>query len=142
MKAKKKYLAVFPLCLGLSLLWHLIGALGIGTTPEPRSGFAQPVVPTLLLARPLEFLDVGADYLGKPVRRPVASETDPEYFGFYSPDLEGFSGIGHSVEDCIYKAKWGIKEHMNLLKEQGLPIPPINPYPKIIIQNEDKMVAA
>lgn len=67
----------------------------------------------------------------------IEATEDPEYFGFYSPDLEGFSGIGHSVEDCIYKAKWGMREHINLLKAQGLPIPPKNPSPKIIVQNEE-----
>jgi hypothetical protein len=40
---------------------------------------------------------------------------EPDFFGFYSPDLEGFSGVGHSVEDCIYKPKWGMKEHVALL---------------------------
>jgi hypothetical protein len=30
---------------------------------------------------------------------------EPDYFGFYSPDLEGFTGIGHSLEDCLFKAK-------------------------------------
>lgn len=70
----------------------------------------------------------------------IEATEDPEYFGFYSPDLKGFSGIGHSVEDCIYKAKWGMKEHINLLKEQGLPIPHKNPNPKIIVQNEEKLV--
>jgi hypothetical protein len=34
---------------------------------------------------------------------------NPQFFGFYSEELEGFSGIGHSIEDCIYKAKWGWK---------------------------------
>lgn len=72
----------------------------------------------------------------------IEATEDPEYFRFCSPDVEGFSGIGHSVEDCIYKAKWGIKEHINLLEEQGLPVPPKNPSPKIIVQNEEKMVAA
>ena len=67
---------------------------------------------------------------------------DPEFFGFYSPDLDGFTGIGHSIEDCLYKAKWGMKEHVNLLKEQGLPIPPKNQNPKIIIQNEDVLITA
>ena len=66
----------------------------------------------------------------------------PELFGFYSPDLEGFTGIGHSIEDCLYKAKWGMKEHVNLLKEQRLPIPPKNQNPKIIIQNEDVLITA
>ena len=61
-----------------------------------------------------------------------------DFFGFYSPELEGFTGIGHSVEDCLFKAKWAIREHINLLKENGLPIPPKNKEPKIIIQNERK----
>ncbi|HHT9136567.1 MAG TPA: type II toxin-antitoxin system HicB family antitoxin [Candidatus Wunengus sp. YC60] len=72
----------------------------------------------------------------------IEATGDPEFFGFYSPDLEGFTGIGHSIEDCLYKAKWGMKEHVNLLKEQGLPIPPKNPNPKIIIQNEDALITA
>ncbi len=71
----------------------------------------------------------------------IEATEEPDYFGFYSPDLEGFSGIGHSVEDCIYKAKWGMKEHVGLLKDQNLPVPSENPDPKIIIQNE-KQVAA
>ena len=72
----------------------------------------------------------------------IEATGDPEFFGFYSPDLEGFTGIGHSIGDCLYKAKWGMKEHVNLLKEQGLPIPPKNPNPKIIIQNEDALITA
>jgi predicted RNase H-like HicB family nuclease len=60
----------------------------------------------------------------------------PDYFGFYSPALEGFSGVGHSVEDCLHKAKWGMKEHVELLTEQQLPVPPRNPNPVVTIQNE------
>ncbi len=37
----------------------------------------------------------------------IEATADPNFFGFYSPDLEGFTGIGHSIEDCLYKAKWG-----------------------------------
>jgi hypothetical protein len=33
-------------------------------------------------------------------------------------------------------------EHVKLLKEKGLPVPPKNPDPKIIIQNEQKLKAA
>jgi predicted RNase H-like HicB family nuclease len=69
----------------------------------------------------------------------IEATDDPDFFGFYSPDLEGFTGIGHSIEDCIYKAKWGMEEHVNLLKEKGLPIPRRNPNPTIIIQNEKKV---
>jgi hypothetical protein len=51
----------------------------------------------------------------------VVKETDePDHFEFYSPELEGFSGIGPSVEDCIYKAGWGMREQIELLKEQTL----------------------
>ncbi len=67
----------------------------------------------------------------------IEATKEPDYFGFYSPDLEGFTGIGHSVEDCIY-----VKEHVELLREQGLRIPPVNPDPKIIIQNEGKRAVA
>ena len=72
----------------------------------------------------------------------IEATEESDYFGFYSPELEGFSGIGHSVEDCLYKAKWGMKEHVALLKEQGLPVPPETQDPKIIIQNEKKKAAA
>lgn len=66
----------------------------------------------------------------------------PDFFGFYSPDLEGFTGIGHSVEDCLFKAKWGMKEHIELLKEEGLPVPPYNQDPRIVVQNEKKLAVA
>ncbi|MDZ7360246.1 MAG: type II toxin-antitoxin system HicB family antitoxin [candidate division KSB1 bacterium] len=66
----------------------------------------------------------------------IEATADPNFFGFFSPDLEGFTGIGHSIEDCLYKAKWGMKEHLALLGQQHLPIPNPNPHPIIIIQNE------
>lgn len=72
----------------------------------------------------------------------IEATDEPDYFGFYSPDLEGFSGIGHSVEDCLYKAKWGMKEHIDLLKDQGLPVPTQTQDPKITIQNEKKLATA
>lgn len=37
----------------------------------------------------------------------IEATEEPDYFGFYYPDLEGFTGVGHSVEDCLYQAKWG-----------------------------------
>ena len=72
----------------------------------------------------------------------IEATKEANFFGFYSPDLQGFTGVGHSIEDCLYKARWGMMEHINLLKEKGLPIPPKNPNPKIIIQNEEKLVTA
>ena len=69
----------------------------------------------------------------------IEATDDPTFFGFYSPDLEGFTGIGHSIEDCLYQAKWGIEEHVALLKEQRLPIPKSNSRPKITIQNQEAL---
>jgi predicted RNase H-like HicB family nuclease len=71
----------------------------------------------------------------------IEATKDPDFFGFYSPELEGFSGIGHSVEDCLYQARWGIKEHTSLLAQQKLPIPPSNPNPTMTIRNEQPAVA-
>ena len=65
----------------------------------------------------------------------IEATSDPNFFGFYSPELEGFTGIGHSVEDCIYRAKWGMKEQIEILVQQGLPVPPRNPDPRITIEN-------
>ena len=68
----------------------------------------------------------------------IEATKDPTFFGFHSPDLEGFTGIGHSIEDCLYKAKWGMDEHVALLIEKGLPVPEPNPNPSIVIQNESR----
>lgn len=71
----------------------------------------------------------------------VEATEEPDYFGFYSPDLEGFTGIGHSVEDCLYQAKWGMREHVELLREQGMPVPASNANPTIVIQNARREIA-
>jgi predicted RNase H-like HicB family nuclease len=68
----------------------------------------------------------------------IEATDDPSFFGFYSLDLEGFSGVGHSIEDCLYKAKWGMEEHVDLLREQGLPVPPRAAKPTVLIQNEEQ----
>jgi predicted RNase H-like HicB family nuclease len=69
----------------------------------------------------------------------IEATEDPNFFGFYSPDLEGFTGVGHSIEDCLYKAKWGMEEHLTLLGEQGLTIPEPNPNPTVVVQNERRL---
>ena len=71
----------------------------------------------------------------------VEATNDPNFFGFYSPELEGFTGIGHSVEDCLYQARWGMKEHVTLLAQQNLPVPPANPSPTVTIRNEEPAAA-
>jgi predicted RNase H-like HicB family nuclease len=72
----------------------------------------------------------------------IEATKEPDFFGFYSPDLEGFTGIGHSVEDCLYKAHWGMADHVQMLREQGLTVPALNPNPTIVIQNEPKLQPA
>jgi predicted RNase H-like HicB family nuclease len=72
----------------------------------------------------------------------IEATEDPDFFGFYSPELEGFTGVGHSVEDCLYKAKWGMLEHIDLLREKGLPVPEENISPTVVIQNEKRLEAA
>jgi predicted RNase H-like HicB family nuclease len=72
----------------------------------------------------------------------IEATDDAEFFGFYSPDLEGFTGVGHSIEDCLYKARWGMADHMQTLQEQGLAVPTPNANPTIVIQNERKLQLA
>ena len=71
----------------------------------------------------------------------IEATEDPNFFGFYSQDLEGFSGVGHSIEDCLYKARWGMEEYIAILHEQELPIPEKNPDPTIVIRNERRAEA-
>jgi len=72
----------------------------------------------------------------------IEATDEPDYFGFYSPELEGFTGIGYSIEGCIYQAKWGMKEHTELLVEQGLSIPQSNLNPTIVVYNQIRLAAA
>ena len=72
----------------------------------------------------------------------IEATEDPTFFGFYSPELEGFTGIGHSVEDCLYQARWGMEKHVALLREQKLPIPKVSPNSTIVSQNQDSLARA
>jgi predicted RNase H-like HicB family nuclease len=72
----------------------------------------------------------------------IEATEDPDFFGFFSPDLEGFTGVGHSIEDCIYKARWGIEDHLRTLRDQAMPVPPPNPNVIITVQNERKLQPA
>ena len=72
----------------------------------------------------------------------IEATADPNLFGFYAPDLEGFTGVGHSIEDCLYKAKWGMEEQVILLADQKMPVPEANPNPTVIVQNEAELAPA
>lgn len=72
----------------------------------------------------------------------IEATADPNFFGFYSSELEGFTGVGHSIEDCLYKAKWGMEEHVHLLQEKNLPVPDRNPNPTVVVRNEQRFEPA
>lgn len=72
----------------------------------------------------------------------IEATDEPDFFGFYSPELEGFTGIGHSIEDCLFQAKWGMKEHVETLIEHDLPVPPRIVNPTVIIQNSPQEIIA
>ena len=72
----------------------------------------------------------------------IEATQDPNFFGFYSPDLEGFSGVGNSIEDCIYKARWGMIEHIEVMKEMNMAIPAPNSDPTVTIVNERQLAQA
>ena len=72
----------------------------------------------------------------------IEATDDPNFFGFFSPELQGFTGVGHSIEDCLYKARWGMEEHLALLKEENLPIPEPNPNPRVVVQNTEQVAPA
>ncbi|MGA0192285.1 MAG: type II toxin-antitoxin system HicB family antitoxin [bacterium] len=72
----------------------------------------------------------------------IEATEDPIIFGFFSEELSGFTGVGHSIEDCLYKARWGMQDHVVLLRDQGLPVPPKNPDPQVLIRNETPQLLA
>jgi predicted RNase H-like HicB family nuclease len=65
----------------------------------------------------------------------IEATEDLNFFTFFSPELDRFSGVGHSIEDCVYKARAGMQEHVELLREQSLPVLDVNPDPKVTVQN-------
>jgi len=66
----------------------------------------------------------------------IEATDDPAFFGFYSPDLEGFSGAGRSINDCLDKARAGMDEHVQMLGGLGLPVPAENPDARVTIHDE------
>ena len=65
----------------------------------------------------------------------IEATSDSAYYSFYSPELEGFTGSASSVDACLLEAQRDMAEHIALLKERGLPVPPRNPNPKVVLQN-------
>ena len=72
----------------------------------------------------------------------IEATTDPNFFGSYSPELEGFSGAGTSIEDCLSKVREAMNEHVAILREQGLAVPTFNPNPIITVKNSQQIAPA
>ena len=70
----------------------------------------------------------------------IEATAEDDYFGFFSTELEGFSGIGHSIEDCMYKARLGMDDHIRTMRDMKLDVPDINPNPTVLIQNQEAVV--
>ena len=54
---------------------------------------------------------------------------------FYT--FQCFKKLWFSAVTTWYKAKLSMEEHATLLREQGLPVPKVNPNQTIIIQNQE-----
>ena len=65
----------------------------------------------------------------------IEATEDPHFFAFYSPDLEGFTGSGESIEDCLGKTRIGMEEHLAVMRERNLPIPSPNLNPTVTIKD-------
>ena len=72
----------------------------------------------------------------------IEATQEPGYFSFYSPELEGCTGSGRSIDDCLVQARGAMREHLEVLAEQKLPIPPPNPDPVVTIRNEQREAVA
>jgi len=72
----------------------------------------------------------------------IEATDDPEFFSFYSEELEGFTGIGHSVEDCLYRARHGMRDHVKIMRDQGLKPPKVNKSPRVTIVNATRRKSA
>ncbi|HEX7344071.1 MAG TPA: type II toxin-antitoxin system HicB family antitoxin [bacterium] len=70
----------------------------------------------------------------------IEATNDPNFFGFYSPDLKGLTGTGRSIADCIINAAMAMDEFVNILRQEGLPVPKKSVNATIIIENDDKVI--
>ena len=67
--------------------------------------------------------------LNLPYSLVIEATDDPTFFGFYSEELPGFSGVGHSVEGCLCKAR------------HGMAVPPDTARPTVLIHDSTPAAA-
>ena len=66
----------------------------------------------------------------------IEATTEPDFFSFYSPTIPGFSGVGHSVEDCLYRARFAMLDHVEVMKSMKMKAPPPDEQANVVIQNQ------
>lgn len=64
----------------------------------------------------------------------IEATQEAEIFTFYSPDLPGFTAVGHSVEGCRYQATLAMAEHTAVLAETGRLVSPPSMNPTLVRQ--------
>jgi predicted RNase H-like HicB family nuclease len=72
----------------------------------------------------------------------IEATEEPDFFTYFSPDLPGFSGVGHSVEECIDQSRYAMLEHTAVLSETNRPVPPCVQNPIITVQNAQSLEQA
>lgn len=72
----------------------------------------------------------------------IEATEDPSFFSFYSPELEGFTGSGSSIEECLEKARIAMQEHVELLEQEGLTVPATNPNARVTVRNVKRVIPA
>lgn len=72
----------------------------------------------------------------------IEATNEPDYFGFYSPDLTGFTGIGNSIENCVDEARYAMMEFVEELQANSLPVPTPNKRTTSLIQDAEELVGA
>lgn len=61
----------------------------------------------------------------------IEQTDDPQFWGYYSPDLLGYTGTAVSYLEAVTNAIEGIPEYLEFMREVGSPIPPPNPHASI-----------
>ena len=68
----------------------------------------------------------------------IEATKDPNFYCFYSPDLDGFTGAGVSAQDCVDKARDAIDGFISTMVELGLKVPAPNLNPKLVMETARK----
>lgn len=57
----------------------------------------------------------------------VESTNDPHLWGFTSPELDGYTGVGDSLIDAIERGMNDMGEYAEFMGKCGIKVPPVNP---------------